>query len=327
MLRRALRVVAPVSDATWDHEHVTSPLPMALASAHARFGEYLAAERGRSANTVKAYSKDVLSLLEHASELGCADCNDIDLTVMRSWLGSNEALARSTVARRAAAGRVFTAWAHQRGLMDLDPGLRLGSPKVQRRLPSVLDAGAAEQLMEIAALAADDADPIHIRDRAMIEMLYATGIRVSELCGLDLDDVDRSRNTLRVLGKGNKERSVPFGKPAERALDAYLKVRSSLKPSGPALFLGARGGRIDQRAVRTVVHSLIAHVSNAPDIGPHGLRHSAATHVLEGGADLRTVQELLGHASLATTQLYTHVSVERLRSTFEQAHPRATSDA
>lgn len=265
-------------------------------------------------------------MLEHAVELGCAECNDIDLTVLRSWLGSKDDLARSTVARRAAAARVFTAWAHKRGLMEVDPGLRLGSPKVQRRLPSVLDANAAAELMEIAAIAADDADPVHIRDRAMIELLYATGIRVSELCGLDVGDVDRVNNIVKVLGKGNKERMVPFGKPAAVAIDAYLAVRAELNPTGPALFLGRRGGRIDQRAVRTVVHRLIAHVASAPDIGPHGLRHTAATHVLEGGADLRTVQELLGHASLATTQLYTHVSVERLRATFEQAHPRATAD-
>lgn len=305
---------------------MTSPLPAALASAHERFVEYLESERGRSANTVKAYRTDVLSMLEHAVELGCAECNDIDLTVLRSWLGSKDDLARSTVARRAAAARVFTAWAHKRGLMEVDPGLRLGSPKVQRRLPSVLDANAAAELMEIAAIAADDADPVHIRDRAMIELLYATGIRVSELCGLDVGDVDRVNNIVKVLGKGNKERMVPFGKPAAVAIDAYLAVRAELNPTGPALFLGRRGGRIDQRAVRTVVHRLIAHVASAPDIGPHGLRHTAATHVLEGGADLRTVQELLGHASLATTQLYTHVSVERLRATFEQAHPRATAD-
>ena len=302
---------------------MTSPLPEALAHAADRFGEYLSAERGRSANTVKAYGTDVASLLQHASELGCMTCDDLDLSVLRSWLGTNTELARSTIARRAAAARVFTSWAHRRGLMSTDPGLRLVSPKVQRKLPSVLDAESAVELMNVAAIAADDNDPVHIRNRAMIEMLYATGIRVSELTGLDLDDVDRDRRTIRVLGKGNKQRIVPYGRPAASALDAYLNVRAELLPSGPALFLGARGGRVNQRTVRTVVHQLIAHVSTAPDIGPHGLRHSAATHVLEGGADLRAVQELLGHASLATTQLYTHVSVERLRSTFAQAHPRA----
>ena len=295
----------------------------ALADAHERFLAYLAAERGRSANTVKAYGTDVAALLEHATELGCTSCEDLDLHVLRSWLGASTELARSTIARRAAAARVFTSWAHRRGLMTTDPGLRLASPKVQRRLPAVLDAESAAELMQVAAVAADDEDPVRIRDRAMIELLYATGIRVSELCGLDVDDVDRGRNTVRVLGKGNKQRIVPFGRPAASALDAYTAVRATLQPSVPALFLGARGGRINQRTVRQVVHELVSHVSTAPDIGPHGLRHSAATHVLEGGADLRTVQELLGHASLATTQLYTHVSVERLRATYQQAHPRA----
>jgi integrase/recombinase XerC len=156
--------------------------------------------------------------------------------------------------------------------------------------------------------------------------MYATGIRVGELVGLDLDDVDRDRDLVRVLGKGRKERSVPFGRPARRALDAWLgsgRPHLLVDGSGPALFLGARGGRIDQRAVRTMVHRRIADVPGAPDIGPHGLRHTAATHLLEGGADLRSVQELLGHASLATTQLYTHVTTDRLRTAYRQAHPRA----
>jgi integrase/recombinase XerC len=159
-----------------------------------------------------------------------------------------------------------------------------------------------------------------------MELLYATGIRVSELVGLDLEDIDRSRRVIRVLGKGNKQRTVPYGLAAERALDAWLNLgRAELvtETSGQALLLGTRGGRLDQRAVRDVVHRRVAMVPGAPDIGPHGLRHSAATHLLEGGADLRTVQELLGHASLATTQLYTHVSVERLRQTYADAHPRA----
>ena len=161
----------------------------------------------------------------------------------------------------------------------------------------------------------------------MLELLYATGIRVGELVGLDLDDLDRDRDLVRVLGKGRKERSVPFGRPARRALDAWLTSGPARRcwPTGPApaLFLGARGGRIDQRAVRTMVHRRIADVPGAPDIGPHGLRHTAATHLLEGGADLRSVQELLGHASLATTQLYTHVTTDRLRAAYRQAHPRA----
>ncbi|WP_375489512.1 tyrosine recombinase XerC [uncultured Jatrophihabitans sp.] len=167
---------------------------------------------------------------------------------------------------------------------------------------------------------------IGLRDQLVVELLYATGIRVSELVGLDLDDVDRRRHVLRVLGKGAKERTVPFGAAADDALDAWLAHgRPELRAahSGAALLLGARGGRLDARAVRTIVHRRVAQVPGAPDIGPHGLRHTAATHLLEGGADLRTVQELLGHANLSTTQIYTHVSVERLRRTYARAHPRA----
>jgi integrase/recombinase XerC len=171
----------------------------------------------------------------------------------------------------------------------------------------------------------DPESPLGARDRLILELLYATGIRVSELVGLDIDDIDRGRRVLRVLGKGNKERTVPYGLAAERALDSWLRLRPELArgTGGSALLLGARGGRIDPRTVRTVVHRAVAGVPGAPDIGPHGLRHSAATHLLDGGADLRAVQELLGHASLATTQLYTHISVERLRQTYSRAHPRA----
>ena len=157
-------------------------------------------------------------------------------------------------------------------------------------------------------------------------MLYATGVRVGELVALDLGDLDHERRVVRVLGKGNKQRSVPYGVPAAAALADYLaRARDELArgASGQAVFLGVRGGRLDQRAVRKLVHARLADVPDAPDLGPHGLRHSAATHLLEGGADLRSVQELLGHASLATTQIYTHVSAERLRSVYQQAHPRA----
>ncbi|HET8970187.1 MAG TPA: tyrosine-type recombinase/integrase, partial [Candidatus Nanopelagicales bacterium] len=175
-------------------------------------------------------------------------------------------------------------------------------------------------------VAADDRSPAAIRDRAVLELLYATGVRVGELVGLDVGDVDHGRSTVRVLGKGAKERVVPYGRPAARALADWLEVGrpALLTPAGgSALFLGARGGRLGVRAVRTSVHRLLRHVPDAPDVAPHGLRHSAATHLLEGGADLRSVQELLGHATLASTQIYTHVSIERLRSTYDQAHPRA----
>jgi integrase/recombinase XerC len=189
----------------------------------------------------------------------------------------------------------------------------------------VLRQSDAADLLEVAAVAADDEDPVHIRNRAMLELLYASGIRVGELVAVDADDVDLSAHVVRVTGKGAKERVVPFGVPARLALEQWLATRQRLATpeSGAALFLGRRGRRVDARQVREVVHSLLSAVPDAPDVGPHGLRHSAATHLLEGGADLRVVQELLGHASLATTQLYTHVSVDRLRRSYEQAHPRA----
>jgi len=173
---------------------------------------------------------------------------------------------------------------------------------------------------------ARELEPIALRDRLIVELLYATGIRVGELCGLDLDDVDRDRRVLRVTGKGDKERSTPFGGPAVSALNAWIahgRPELATDRSGPALLLGRRGGRIDPRQARTAVHDALAAVPGAPDMGPHGLRHSAATHLLEGGADLRVVQELLGHSSLATTQIYTHVSVDRLRAVHDRAHPRA----
>ena len=292
------------------------------------FLAHLRDERGASAHTVRAYRSDVTGLLELCAQRGVQDVDEITLAHLRGWLalmGSN-GRSRATIARRAAAARSFTAWCLRRGLATADPGARLASPRVPRTLPTVLGAEEAGHLMDHAAVAADDASPIAMRDRAMLELLYATGIRVSELCGMDVDDVDRSRRTMRVRGKGDRERTVPFGLPADRALDEWLHARFTLaRPSVPALFVGARGGRIDPRTVRAVVHRL-AGEAGLPDIAPHGLRHTAATHVLEGGADLRTVQELLGHATLATTQRYTHVSVERLRSEFSLRHPRAGQD-
>jgi integrase/recombinase XerC len=222
--------------------------------------------------------------------------------------------------------RTFTSWALREGLIRTDPAQLLASPRAHRTLPGVLRADEAAAVMDAVAVGADADDPIEERDRLVVELLYATGIRVSELVGLDIDDVDRHRRVLRVMGKGAKERTVPYGAAAERALQRWLTAgRGTLvRPgSGAALLLGARGARLDVRAARRIVHARVAAVDGAPDIGPHGLRHTAATHLLDGGADLRSVQELLGHASLATTQIYTHVSVERLRRTYTQAHPRA----
>ena len=292
------------------------------------YERHLASERNLAPHTVKAYLGDIAALLEHAHRSGCTDVGGLDLRTLRSWLAKQQSMGRSrtTLARRATAARTFTGWLARTGRIPIDVGSALGSPKPHQTLPSVLRVDEAHELIAAATTLADDGSPVGLRDVAMLELLYATGMRVGELCGLDVDDVDRDRNVVRVFGKGRKERTVPFGQPAAAAIDAWLgrgRGRLARTGSGPALFLGARGARIDQRAVRTLVHRRIAEVPGAPDLGPHGLRHTAATHLLEGGADLRSVQELLGHASLATTQRYTHVTTDRLRQAYRQAHPRA----
>lgn len=307
-----------------------APLPPGLAEPLAGFVAHVRDERGASRHTVRAYAGDVGDLLAYCAAAGVDGPESIRLAHLRGWLAdhSSRGRARATVARRAASARAFTAWCARRGLAPTDPGARLASPQVPRTLPTVLAPGEAASLMDHAGVAADDGSAIARRDRAVVELLYATGIRVSELCAIDVHDLDDDRRTVRVRGKGDRERMVPFGLPAARALDDWRRSRPGLlaPASGPALFLGARGGRIDPRTVRAVVHRL-AQEAGVPDLAPHALRHTAATHVLEGGADLRTVQELLGHATLATTQRYTHVSVERLRATFQQAHPRSTAEA
>ncbi|MEJ7707490.1 MAG: tyrosine recombinase XerC [Nocardioidaceae bacterium] len=293
------------------------------------YERYLASERDVAAHTLRAYLGDVSALLAHAALLGCSSVEAIELTSLRHWLAKQQSLGRSrtTLARRAAAARSFTRWAHRCGLASTDVGALLGSPKPHRSLPSALSEREVRALLDAAATQAEERGSVGLRDVAIVELLYATGVRVGELTGLDVDDVDEERRIVRVLGKGSKERSVPYGIPAERALDAWLRdgrpALLSAGVSGAALFLGARGKRLDQRAVRTLVHARLADVPGAPDLGPHGLRHTAATHLLEGGADLRSVQELLGHSSLATTQIYTHVTASRLRSAYQQAHPRA----
>jgi integrase/recombinase XerC len=291
------------------------------------FERYLVSERGRSPHTVRAYLGDVTALLEFAAGRGVTDLAQVDLPVLRGWLASLAANhSRSTVGRRASAVRTFFAWATRTGRLPADPALRLGSPRRDRRLPQVLGQQHARELLDVALVATDDDDPVHLRDHAALELMYGSALRVSELVGLDVDDVDTGRRVLRVTGKGDKQRVVPYGLPAQHALDAWLvrgRPRLAGPQSGGALLLGRRGRRVGQRQIREAVHRLVAHVADADDVTPHGLRHSAATHLLEGGADLRAVQELLGHATLATTQIYTHVSVERLKATYEQAHPRA----
>lgn len=291
----------------------------------AQYRDFLTLERGRSEHTVRAYLGDLRHLADFAvSRAG--SLSDLDLPLLREWLAEQETMQRTTTARRISSVRNFTAWAARRGIIASDPAVRLQAPKKHRTLPQVLRSDEATAALANAISDAAEGDPVALRDRLIFEMLYASGIRVGELCGLDIDDLDTGRRVVRVLGKGNKERTVPYGVPAAEALERWLTGgRPELvKPdSGPALLLGVRGKRLDQRAAREVVHRITESTGTGKSLAPHGLRHSAATHLLDGGADLRVVQELLGHSSLATTQLYTHVSVARLRAAHEQAHPRA----
>ena len=292
------------------------------------FDEYLALQCGRSAHTRRAYLGDLRSLFAFLDGRGIG-LDGLSLPVLRSWLAAaaGAGAARTTLARRTSAVKTFTAWAARRGrarhvTRPLGCRCRRRTAPCRRCCARIRRWRPWRRRNPVP----QQGDPLALRDRLIVEMLYATGIRVSELCGLDIDDVDTRYRLVRVLGKGNKQRTAPFGVPAADALRAWLADgRPALvtAESGPALLLGARGRRLDVRQARTVVHQTVAAVDGAPDMGPHGLRHSAATHLLEGGADLRVVQELLGHSSLATTQLYTHVAVARLRAVHDQAHPRA----
>ena len=295
----------------------------------AAFTRHLEVERSLSVHTIRAYLGDLESLLNHLETIGVTDISQLELVHLRSWLANQQVKggARTTLSRRAVSVRLFTKWAVKNKYLAKDVAATLATPKGHRNLPEVLDITDAKTAMDsLATRASEEETPISLRDVAMVELLYATGARVAELCGLDVSDIDYDRQTIRVLGKGNKERTIPLGNPAMKALNVWLKegrdlIKNSL--SGNAVFLGARGKRIDQRTVRTVVYNALQAIEGIERMGPHALRHSAATHLLEGGADLRTVQEILGHASLATTQIYTHVSTERLQKAFKQAHPRA----
>ena len=312
-----------------------APLPARLDAALDAFRHHIEAERGLSRHTVRAYLGDVAALLEHAAAAGATGPADLGVGTLRAWLAEQHGRgqARASLARRAAAARAFTAFAHARGLMPADPGPLLGMPRIPRRLPEVLRQDQVAAVLAAAATGPSgnsgpdgQDEALALRDTAIVELLYATGIRVSELCGLDLGDLDEGRRTVRVLGKGNRERTVPAGIPAVKAVAAWARSGRPVlvtPRSGHALFLGARGRRLDPRTARRVVHASLAAVPGTPDSGPHGLRHAAATHLLEGGADLRSVQEILGHASLTSTQIYTPVSIERLQSAYRQAHPRA----
>ena len=335
----------------------------------AAFEDHLVLERGRSEHTLRAYRGDVAGLLDFATRQGRGpEGIDLALLRSWLAAMSAAGLSRSTVARRAASARTFTRWLARTGRSSEDAGIRLRSPKTGRPLPGVLRRDQAAAMLDRAARRAEGLPSSGVergaeglpssgverggpgataaphpsgdtsrevdqaiagRDLALLEVLYATGIRVGELTGLDIGDVDLDRRTLRVLGKGAKERVVPFGVPAGRAVRDWLAsgravvLAAADTPGHEALFIGRRGRRVDQRQVRDVVHRMLDDGQGVPRIGPHGLRHSAATHLLDGGADLRSVQELLGHATLSTTQIYTHVSVERLRAGHRQAHPRA----
>jgi integrase/recombinase XerC len=319
------------------------PLPPALTAALTAFERELRAVRSLSPHTVRAYCGDVEALLEYAHRHDVDSPADLELGVLRSWLATQHesGAARATLARRGAAARSFTAFAHRSGWLAADPGPLLGTLKTRRSLPHVLrqdemaailsslapDSQADDELGHEPAPEQSELDvAVGLRDAAILELFYATGIRVSELCGLDTSSVDHSRRTIRVVGKGDKERTVPVGIPAVQAVDRWQQDGRPVlvtTASAPALFLGVRGGRLDPRAARRIVHTRLRTAGASREVGPHGIRHTAATHLLEGGADLRSVQEILGHSSPSTTQIYTHVSIERLKSSYRQAHPRA----
>lgn len=298
----------------------------AIAQHAHRFADYLTTLKGYSNNTVKSYLTDVLDLAAFLDREKVTDIRELDLALLRQWLWevSQREAANSTLARKSAAIRSFTAWLLSIKAINADPGQRLKSPKAQRHLPKVVAKDSLLSIFDQLKNLAETGDPVAIRNRVVFEMLYATGCRVSEICGLDILSVDLGRNVLRVMGKGSKERVVPFGLPARDALDSYLNIRETFspQPGETALLMNSKGKRLGVRAVYQLVAGLLADTPTGAS-GPHTLRHTAATHLLDGGADLRAVQELLGHASLGTTQIYTHVSVERLREGYKNAHPRA----
>ncbi|WPO87782.1 tyrosine recombinase XerC [Herbiconiux sp. KACC 21604] len=303
---------------------------MEIGEARGEYERHLRIERGYSEHTVRSYVSDLVDLGAFAEGRGVTRVGGLDLELYRDWLwaASQKSLAKSTLARRAASAKGFSAWLRRSGLVEVDEAARLRAPKPDRALPRVLSNDSVDVVIESLRLRAAEGDAVPLRDLAIVELLYASALRVSETVGIDLADVDLDRRTVRVLGKGQKERVVPFGGPAHLAVTDYLaRGRPGLAAQRPtpsaALFLGARGGRLGTRAVYELVARLLHDVPGSGPAGPHAFRHTAATHLLDGGADLRAVQEILGHASLGTTQIYTHVTVERLRSTYLQAHPRA----
>jgi integrase/recombinase XerC len=301
-----------------------------LIQAIENFTTYLRAERGFSDHTVRSYRSDLVALAAFAQQCGVEDVGGISLELLRDWLwqGSQASLSPATLARRSAAARALTSWLARAGETDTDTAIRLKAPKAGHHLPRVLTREQITSVLGVLSARAAGGDPVGLRNLAVVELLYASALRVSEVTGLDLGSVDLSRLTVRVLGKGAKERVVPFGVPASRAVAAYLDggrpllAEESASPT-PALFLSQHGTRLGVRTVYSLVSGLLVDIPGGGPSGPHTLRHTAATHLLDGGADLRAVQEMLGHASLGTTQIYTHVSTERLKESYRLAHPRA----
>jgi len=290
--------------------------------------EHLERSRGLSENSLNAYRKDILQFVAFVDEQRVDTLGEVDAELARSWVWSlaESGMAGSSLRRKVSALKGFTAWLAREGHTEGDIGIRVRAPGASKSLPRVLTRHHMEEIFRSLQTHADTGDPVASRDLAIIEVLYASALRVSELVGLDLQGVDLDGRTLRVVGKGNKERMVPLGTPAATALGAYLDhARDALLEGGESsvVFLSTRGKPMGQRSVYEVVARLLADIPGVGPLGPHTLRHTAATHLLDGGADLRSVQELLGHASLGTTQIYTHVSNERLTQAYQQAHPRA----
>lgn len=287
-----------------------------------------AAERDLSPHTISAYRGDLRDFAEWARRSDKNEITVLDRTVLRRYVSylAERRYARRTIARKASALRSMLTWAVERGVLEASPAADLQAPKLDHPLPRVMKAADAARLCELPP--ADE--PIGLRDRAILELLYGSGLRVAELCSLDLDDVDLRHSSMQVTGKGRKQRRLPLSAPARAALERYVTEarpelttrRTGARPTGHPIFLNTRGGRLGPRSVRAMIERYLA-AEGAPGASPHTLRHSFATHLLDGGADLRAVQELLGHESLATTQIYTHVSTERLRAVYEQSHPRA----
>jgi integrase/recombinase XerC len=298
-----------------------------IVSATASFLRSARAERDLSPHTLGAYASDLRQFADWAARSQVLEVGEIDRKLLRRYVSflSERRLARRSIARKASSVRAFLRWATLQKVIPGDPSLGLKVPKLDRPLPKVLKVADASALCELPPLD----DPLGVRDRAVLELLYGSGLRVAELCGLDLQDLDLSAGTVRVLGKGRKQRQLPVSRPGRRILELYLHdargsllERSKQAAVETALFLNARGQRLGPRSIRALLEKYL-RAEGMRHISPHALRHSFATHMLDGGADLRSVQELLGHDSLATTQIYTHVSSERLRTVYEQSHPRA----